>query len=181
MRVALTLSGTGFEDEAQAIVDELVKTHPNHTIINLVLVPIVKASIALARKEAAQAIEELKIVAPYELGFAAVLAPIYLRAQAYLMLGAGEEPVQEFQRLLDHRGSEPFSPFHSVAKLGLARAQAQMGDVEASSKNYESFISNWSNADDDIPVLIEAREEYRQLKSKRDSAQKARTVRASRK
>lgn len=181
LRVALTLSGTGFEDEAQAIVDELVKTHPNHTIINLVLVPIVKASIALARKKAAQAIEELKVVAPYELGFAAVLAPIYLRAQAYLMLGAGEEAVQEFQRLLDHRGSEPFSPFHSVAPLGLARAQAQMGDVEASSKNYESFISNWSNADDDIPVLVEAREEYRQLKSKRTSAQKARTVRASKK
>ena len=97
------------------------------------------------------------------------------------MSGAGKEAGHEFQRLLDHRGSEPFSPFHSVARLGLARAQAQMGEVEASSKNYESFISNWSNADDDIPVLIEAREEYRQLKSKRSSAQKARTVRASKK
>ena len=88
------------------------------------LAPIVSAGIALARRQPAQAIEQLYIVAPYELGFIAALAPIYLRAQSYLMLGLGQQAAEQFQRILDYRGSDPFSPFYPAASVGAARALA---------------------------------------------------------
>ncbi len=66
--------------------------------------------------------------------------------------------------LLDHRGSDPFSPFCAVAPLGLARACALAGDGEGSVAIYEAFIADWEDADPDIPVLLEARDECERLK-----------------
>src|SRR5262249_1916268 len=111
LRAALTLALTGHAGDANGIASELAKSNPEHTLINSVLVPIVRAGIELSRNRPGRAIEELRIVGPYELGFIAVLAPIYLRAQSYLMQGSSIQAVEEFQRLLNHRGSDPFSPF----------------------------------------------------------------------
>lgn len=111
------------------------------------------------------AIEELEIVAPYDLGFCVVLASIYLRAQAYLSLRLGLQANCEFQRLLDHRGSEPFSPFCAVAPLGMARARAMSGERAGSLAAYEQFLQSWSEADSDVPVLLEARHEYQRLQA----------------
>jgi tetratricopeptide (TPR) repeat protein len=111
-----------------------------------------------------RAIEQLAVAAPYELGFVAVLAPIYLRAQAYLKLGAGFRAAEEFQRILDHRGSDPFSPFCAVASAGLARSLATIGAIEGSLRAYEQFLAAWREADSDVPILLEAREEYARLK-----------------
>ena len=164
LRVALTLSAAGAVDEAEAIVGEVAQANPQHTIINSGLVPIVRAGVALARKEPAQAIEQLRIVAPYELGFCAALAPVHLRAQVYLLQGSGLQAASEFQRILDHRGTEPFSPFYAVAPLGLARAHAKAGNAAASLAAYERFLSDWADADADVPVLFDARREYTRLK-----------------
>jgi DNA-binding winged helix-turn-helix (wHTH) protein/tetratricopeptide (TPR) repeat protein len=159
LRVALILAMTGSTRDAEEIVNELAMGNPHHTLINSVLVPTVKAGIELRRRRAARAIEHLKIVAPYELGLIAALAPIYLRGHAYLMLGAGVQAAQEFQRIVDHRGSDPFSPFHAVAPLGLARARAMAGDVKTSMQAYEQFLNNWTQADPDVPVRLQARSE----------------------
>jgi hypothetical protein len=75
------------------------------------------------------------------------------------MLGAGVQAAQEFQRILDHRGSDPFSPFHAVAPLGLARASAMAGEVKSSLQAYEQFLNNWTQADPDVPVRLQARSE----------------------
>lgn len=163
LRVALTLAGTGYEGVAEVIADELARENPEHTLINLVLVPIVRAGVALARKEPGQALEHLQIVGPYELGFVAALAPIYLRGQSFLMRGAGREAAHQFRRLLDHRGTDPFSPFLAVAKLGLARALLMAGEAAASLEAYRQFLADWSRADPDIPVLREARDEFTRL------------------
>lgn len=160
LRVALTLSACGCEDEAEAIVEKLVEEHPEHTIINSILVPIAKAGIALARKEPIEALKQLEAVKPFELGFSAVLAPIYLRAQAYLMQGCGVEAAREFQRIRDCRGSEPFSPFYAIAPLGMARAQVIAGNKASALEASRQFLSSWVNADSNVPVLVQAREEY---------------------
>jgi DNA-binding winged helix-turn-helix (wHTH) protein/tetratricopeptide (TPR) repeat protein len=163
LRAALTLAGTGSACEAEAIANELAAANPEHTLINSVLIPIVRAGVKLSGSQPAQAIEELQLVAPWELGFIAALAPVYLRGQAYLMLGSGLEAAVEFQRILDHRGSDPFSPFHAVATLGLARACAMSGNAKGSLQAYQRFLHNWNDADSDVPVLIEARKELAQL------------------
>jgi tetratricopeptide (TPR) repeat protein len=157
LRAALALALAGAEDEAEAITLDLTRTNPNHTLINAVLAPIVRAGIALARRQPAEAIAALDAAADTELGLIAALAPLYLRAQAYLAAGSGQRAVGEFQRLLDHRGSDPFSPFHAVASVGLGRAYALSGNLPASQEAYATFLTAWSHADPDLPILLDAR------------------------
>jgi DNA-binding winged helix-turn-helix (wHTH) protein/tetratricopeptide (TPR) repeat protein len=165
LRAALILGATGAREEAEAIADEMVAANPEHTLINSVLVPIVRAGNALGSEQPARAIEHLAVVAPYELGFIAALIPAYLCALSYLKMGSGLHAAAEFQRILDHRGTDPFSPIHAVAPLGLARALAMLGNVAASVEAYQRFLINWREADADVPVLREAREECRRLTS----------------
>jgi DNA-binding winged helix-turn-helix (wHTH) protein/tetratricopeptide (TPR) repeat protein len=174
LRVALVLAMTGSKCEAQAIVNELSAMNPEHTFINSVLAPIVRAGNELGQKHPEAAIEQLRAVAPYELGFIAALAPLYLRGLAYLMLGSGSQAAAEFQRILDHRGSDPFSPFHAVAPLGLARALAMTGDAAGSLRAYERFLAAWAEADGDIPVLLQAREEHARLERRVSAAGRTR-------
>jgi eukaryotic-like serine/threonine-protein kinase len=159
LRAALTLALSGRADQAEAIADELTGSNPEHTFINFMLAPVVRAGIELARKQPDRAIERLEPVTPFELGVVAWLAPVYLRAQSFLLLGSAKPAAQEFQRLLNHRGVDPFSPFHATAPIGLARARAMAGDIEGSRLAYEGFLTRWAAADPDIPILREARNE----------------------
>ena len=166
LRAAIVLAATGGDrevEEAEEIARALAAAHPDHTLINAVLAPIVMASAALGRGQPDAAIEALRPVAHYERGFIAAFAPIHLRGQAYLMLREGRRAAAEFQRILDHRGTDPFSPFHAFAPLGLARAYHLIGDVAASLREYERFFTNWTQGDADVPIVVEARAEYDQL------------------
>jgi tetratricopeptide (TPR) repeat protein len=164
LRATLALALTGADREAEAITRELTSANPDHTFINVVLAPIVRAGIELGRCRPAEAIAALQCVGTAELGFIAGLAPIYLRAQAFLMAGSGRDACLEFQRLLDHRGSDPFSAFHAVAPLGLARAHAVMGNTAASVEAYKGFLTAWKDADRDLPCLVDAEREYHRVR-----------------
>jgi hypothetical protein len=56
------------------------------------------------------------------------------------------------------------SPNTVLAHLGLARATVMQGDGAKARKAYEEFFALWKDADQDIPVLIEAKKEYEKLK-----------------
>lgn len=45
----------------------------------------------------------------------------------------------------------------------VARAEAQIGDKIASRGAYEQFFAAWKDADPDLPVLGQARQEYSDL------------------
>jgi tetratricopeptide (TPR) repeat protein len=173
-RAALALATTGSTAEAEAIALELARAHPEHTIITSVFVPMVRAAVELRRQRPDRAIEQLRAAAPYELGFVAAFGPIDLRGRAYLMQGSGAQAAQEFQRILDHRGVDPFSPLYAVARLGLARARALADDVAGSLRAYEQFLAQWADADPDVPLLLEARREYARLRRRQDTAAGAR-------
>jgi DNA-binding winged helix-turn-helix (wHTH) protein/tetratricopeptide (TPR) repeat protein len=160
LRAAVVLALTGFHREAATIADELSAANPEHTLINAVLVPIVRAGIELGCRRPEKAIEVLRPAARHELGFIAVLTPAYLRGLSYLMLGSGLRAADEFKKILDRRGTDPFSPFHAVAPLHLARARHMAGDSEGSRQAYEQFLAGWKEADRDIPVLVAARDEF---------------------
>lgn len=166
LRAATVLAAAGDEreiEEAEAIASALAAAQPEHTLINFVLSPIVMAAAALGRGQAEAAVEALRPAAQYERGFIAAFAPIHLRGQAYLRMREGRRAAGEFQRILDHRGTDPFSPFHAYAPLGLARAHHLIGDIAASLREYERFFANWTQADAGVPILLEARAEYEQL------------------
>jgi hypothetical protein len=62
-----------------------------------------------------------------------------------------------------------------LAQLGIARAYAMQGDWENSRKAYNDFFSTWKNADSDIPILRQAKAEYKKLTSTASAASSAST------
>ncbi|MGZ5481264.1 MAG: protein kinase domain-containing protein [Pyrinomonadaceae bacterium] len=158
---ANALAGCGEFTQAQNLIAELTRRSPTDTVLNKILAPLVQARMELQRDNAAQAIQLLETTRPFE-GYA-LFQIAYLRGQAYLKQQKGAEAAMEFQKILDHRGSQPTSPIYVVAHLGLARAAALQGDTAKARKAYQDFFALWKDADANVPVLIEARKEYDKL------------------
>jgi eukaryotic-like serine/threonine-protein kinase len=78
-------------------------------------------------------------------------------------MGAGRQATTEFQKILDHRGVALFSPYHALARLGLAHGYVLQGDMANARKGYDEFFTLWKDADPDIPILREAKAEYAKL------------------
>jgi ATP/maltotriose-dependent transcriptional regulator MalT len=146
--------------QAQSVIDELAKHFPKDTLLNDILLPLVRARIELNRGNPAQAIQLLDTTRRYE-GYAA-LQVAYLRGQSYLDQKKGTDSAAEFQKIIGQisRGSLPLYP---LAHLGLARAAALTGDTAKARKAYEVFFGLWKDADPDIPILKEAQREYEKL------------------
>ena len=148
---------------AAPLADELAKQLPSDTVVNEIFVPTIRAQIEIDHSNAGKAVDVLQRALPYELGFIAGLVPIYVRGEAYLRLGRGQQAAAEFQRILDHQGSGRLSMVYALAHLGLARAYALTSDTAKGRKAYQDFFALWKDADPDIPILKEAKAEYAKL------------------
>ena len=115
------------------------------------------------RGNSAEALRQLHKAKSYEMGWLAGFWPTYFRGQAYLRQGSAPEAMAEFQKIIDRRGVWPAGVHYPLAHLGLARAAALAGDTGRSRKAYQDFFSLWKEADQDIPILLEARKEYERL------------------
>lgn len=154
---ALAMSGA---PEAVKIIAELEERFPAFTLIKAVSIPTIRSAIELQQGNTAKAIEALRFAVPYE---GALLGAIYTRGQAYLKAKAGLEAAAEFKKVLDHRAVAPTLPLYPLAHLGLARARVLAGDAAGARKSYQDFLAIWKNADPDIPILIQAKQEYAKL------------------
>ena len=148
--------------QAESIIAELTRRYPKDTVLNKIMLPLVRARIEMQRGNPAQAIQLLETTRPFE-GYA-LFQIAYLRGQAYLNQQKGVEAAVEFQKILDHRGSQPTSPLFSLAQLGQARAAALSGDTSKARQAYQDFFTLWKDADPDILVLQEARREHEKLR-----------------
>jgi len=153
------LGDPGAERLARAVAIE----HAESTFTQAVLVPITGAAIELRRGRTEAALEQLRPAAAYEEGTVAALIPIYLRGEAYRRGRQGQRALEQFNRLLDHRGVDPFSPVCALARLGVARAWLSIGNRDKSAQAYREFLAAWRQADEDLPILSEARGEYARL------------------
>jgi tetratricopeptide (TPR) repeat protein len=137
---------------------------PAHTMFHAVDLPSARATIELAHGAPERALETLKPVAPYERGRGAF--SLYLRGQAHLAAGRGQEASAAFQKLTDDvgdGGAYAVSLIRPLARVGLARAAALAGDVGRSRRAYEEFLAFWKDADLDVPILVQAKAEYAKL------------------
>jgi len=162
-RVALGLALAGDLANAQHLVDDLAKRFPENTTVQFTYVPMIRAQLALDRNNAGKAIELLQPAAPYELGIAGALYPVYVRGNAYVTAHEGSEAAAEFQEILNHRGVVVNDPIGALAHLGLGRAYVRQGDTAKARAAYQDFLTLWKDADPDIPILKEAKEEYAKL------------------
>ena len=161
---ALALALVGDAVRAQALADDLGKRFPEDTLVRVVYLPTLHAQIALTFNDSSKAIEDLQAAAPYELGAVEyALNPIFVRGEAYLTAHRGGEAAIEFQKILDHRTIVVNSPIGALAHLQLGRAYAMQGDTAKARSAYQDFLALWKNADPDLPILKEAKEEYAKL------------------
>ena len=65
--------------------------------------------------------------------------------------------------LKSHSESSPDSVYVVLTHLALARVHLLAGDVEKARAEYREFFDFWKDADRDIPILREAKEEYAKL------------------
>jgi len=160
--VAMADALTGGLARAQAAADELEREFPTDTMLNLVVVPTLRATIALQGDNPDRALELLKPAAPYDMGEAG-FGVNYIRGLAYLKAGQEPQAVAEFKKFIDNPGIDAFSTLHPLARLQLARAYAAAGDTAGARRAYQDFLALWKDADPGIPILEEARAEYARL------------------
>jgi eukaryotic-like serine/threonine-protein kinase len=65
---ALATAYTGNDRQAQKLTDDLAKRYPEDTIVQYNYVPTIRAKLAVSKGNASEAIENLRVGAPYELG-----------------------------------------------------------------------------------------------------------------
>jgi len=165
---ALALARAGATAEAEKLAAHLDQTFPLGTMVQRHWLPTIGAQIALTRQQPRRAIELLEQGNPTTFGapvdFTTCMCTNYLRGEAYLMLHDGHRAATEFQKFIDHRTYVVNAPEGALARLGLARAYALQGDRTKARAAYQEFLTLWKDADPDIPILKQAKEEYAKLR-----------------
>jgi tetratricopeptide (TPR) repeat protein len=161
---ALPLAHCNDTAQLGAVTEELQRRFPKDTGKVFFMLPISRALMESNRGNMAQAINATQPAMRFEFGDLPGLWLNYIRGQIFLKGKSGKEAAAEFQKILDHPGLEPFSPFNALAHLGLARASVLTGDTAKARKEYQDFLAMWKDADSDLPILIEAKKEYEQVK-----------------
>ena len=161
---ATTLAACGDAAKSQALLDEVVKEYPKDLPVTMISAPLVRALIERDRGNLDQAIQYLEPLHRYDLGIIAGLANNYARGLVLLEQKKGVEATVEFKKILEHRTIDFFSPVHALAQLQLARSAAANGDVTSSKKYYQDFFAAWRDADQDLPVLVTAKNEYEKIR-----------------
>jgi serine/threonine protein kinase len=155
---------------AQAIAASLQKRFPGDTLLVNYWLPSIRAANALAQRDTAAALDDLRAVAPYQLGGGilpftngATMYPVYLRGLARLQMKQWSNAAAEFQSIIDHRGLVWNFPLGALAQLQLARSLIS-SDPAAARNAYRDFFTLWQDADSNIPILSQAKSEYSRLK-----------------
>jgi tetratricopeptide (TPR) repeat protein/predicted Ser/Thr protein kinase len=176
---ALAFAVAGDTVRAQALAQDLGERFPLDTQMQSLWLPAIQAQLALDRKNPNAALNALQAASPIELGQIpfvnniSCLYHVYVRGEAYLAAGQGNEAAAEFQKILDHSGIVWNCWTGALAHLGVARANAlqaktsQGADADAARTRalaaYKDFLTLWKDADPDIPILKEAKGEYAKL------------------
>jgi len=157
---AKALGNAGEVTQAEALAAKKDQLLPEDTRNQRMCLPEIRSIIERERGNPVKATDLLAPVAQYEQG---TMDIPYERAQAYLAAGEHAKAAAEFEKLIDHRGWPEWEVFAPLAQLGLARAYALQGDREDSRKAYNEFFTTWKDADPDIPILRQAKAEYKKL------------------
>jgi tetratricopeptide (TPR) repeat protein len=169
---AFALALSGDSARSQALANDLEKRFPEDTSIQFSYLPTLRARLALNRGDVTKALELLQAAVPSELGVPrsrleggfGALYPIYVRGQAYLAAHQGSAAAMEFQKIFDHTGVVVSDPVGVIAHLQQGRAFALSGEKVRAKGSFTDFLTLWKEADADIPILVQAKEEYANLR-----------------
>ena len=173
---ALAFAMAGDSARAESLTQNIKRRFPLDTQIQSLWLPAIQAQLALDRNKPDLAVNALQMVAPAELAQFQFLAnlsclyPTYIRGEAYLADGQGASAAAEFQKIIDHSGIVWNCWTGSLARLGMARANALLARNSTgagadagrarSVAAYKDFLTLWKDADPDIPIYKRAKAEY---------------------
>jgi tetratricopeptide (TPR) repeat protein len=168
---AFALALSGESSDSLRLAADLDKRFPEDTPVQFEYLPTLHALSALAHQAPSDAVERLKRAVPYDFANSGTvffakfggLYTAYVRGEAYLAAGRGQEAAVEFQKVLNHRGIVLADPVGALAHWRLSKAYAAAGDISKAKSAYQDFFDLWKGADLDSPVLKQARAEYAKL------------------
>jgi len=158
-RCADAFGDAGDLTRAEALAAKLDRMAPEDTMQQNVFLPVIRSIIERQRGNAGKAVDLLAEAEAYDQS----LDVNYRRAQAYMAAGDPTKAVADLEKLLGERGAGWWQVYAPLAQLGVARAYAMQGDREKSRKAYDDFFTTWKDADPNIPILRQAKAEYKKL------------------
>jgi tetratricopeptide (TPR) repeat protein len=176
---ALAFAMAGDTARAESLAKDLNTRYPLDTQMQSLWLPAIQAQLAMDRKSPAAALNVLQAASGNELGQItfinnlSCLYDIYLRGEAYLAAGQDSAAAAEFQKIIDHNGLVWNCWTGALARLGVARANAQQARASQGADSdaarvralaaYKDFLTLWKDADPDLPILKQAQVEYAKL------------------
>jgi hypothetical protein len=160
-QVADALATAGHDKQAEGLLAEARKARPEDTLLQNVIAPRIQARSQLRQGKASLAVQMLAPAQAFEDGL--WFHNHVLRGDAYLASSDAGNAAQEFRRILARHAMRPFSFYYPLAQLGLARALAAQHDTANARAAYQDLFALWKDADPDVPMLKEAKEEYSKL------------------
>ena len=168
---AFALALSGESSRSRVLAKDLEKRFPEDTGVKVFYLPAIRALLELDGGQPSKAIEMLQVSLPYDRGIPPSASPfffgnfytVYVRGLAYLAAHQGSEAAAEFQRIMDGRTIVVSDPIGALAHLQLGRALAMSGDTAKARVAYQDFLTLWKDADQDIPVFLEAKKEFAAL------------------
>jgi eukaryotic-like serine/threonine-protein kinase len=157
---AKALGHTGDLKQSEELAAGKARLLPEDTRNQKLCEPEFHSIIAQRRGNPNTAVDLLAPAAQYEQN---TIGVPYERALAYLAAGEPNKAAPEFEKVLSHRGWDDWEVYAPLSQLGLAQAYAKQGDSENSRKAYDNFFATWKDADPGIPILSQAKAEYRKL------------------
>jgi predicted Ser/Thr protein kinase/tetratricopeptide (TPR) repeat protein len=88
----------------------------------------------------------------------------FVLAQAFEELGLWRDAAAEYELILENAYKARFyAPLSLLDRFRLARVYERLGDSARARQQYEQFLTDWKDADPDIPEVIEARKRLLEL------------------
>jgi len=142
------------------LIEEATGEQPENDFFRLLVRPSAEAMVELEHHNPLRAIELLEPLRQYDAGN--LFLP-RLRARAYVAAGRYDDAIRDLERFTSQEFPRPMSSWRPLMRLDLARAYAAKGDKAKARTAYQNFLSAWKDADPDIPLLKQAKEEYSKL------------------
>jgi eukaryotic-like serine/threonine-protein kinase len=180
IEAALAFAMAGDTVRAESLAQDLTKRFPLDTQMQLLWLPAIHGQVALDRKNPEHALGGFQAtILPIEFGATmfiptvSCLYPTYVRGEAYFAAGQSSAAASEFQKIVDHSGIVGNCWTGALAHLGIARANAResrisRGDAADAARRrarvaYKDFLTLWKEADANVPILQQAKQEYAKL------------------
>jgi len=157
----VAMAETGEVARAEETLKQELAQHPDDTMWTNLKGPQIRAAILLARHKPEDAVGVLRPALAYD---SREFDTPFMRGTAYLEAQQPAAAEREFRKVTDHLGIDPLSYVYPLAQLGLARALASEHKTADSLAEYERFFTLWKDADQNEPLLKQARSESNSMK-----------------